>query len=81
MIQDGAVVDAKIADGAVTMEKIEEERGQVAETLDEFALGRTRLGGGAGLRVSLRPDQRINIRLDVAYGDKLQFYLQVLEAI
>jgi len=55
--------------------------GQVAPTLDAFALRQTRLGGGGGIRVSLRPDQRINIRLDVAYGDNLQFYLQILEAI
>ncbi len=44
------------------------EAGQVAENLKSYALGEIKLSGGFGLRYSLFPKERLNLRFDVGFG-------------
>ncbi|WP_224242514.1 BamA/TamA family outer membrane protein [Hyalangium gracile] len=54
--------------------------GNVGRSLDEELLSDLKPGAGVGLRVAPVADVPVNIRLDVAYGSQLSFYLNVGEA-
>ncbi len=54
--------------------------GTVGSELDAAMLRTLKPGAGAGLRVAPLADVPLNIRLDVAYGSELSFYLNVGEA-
>jgi hypothetical protein len=42
--------------------------GNVASSVDKFDFTNLKTGIGAGLRFSLVPEERINLRIDVGYG-------------
>lgn len=52
----------------------------VARSLDEIEAEAIKPAGGLGLRLAPLDDAPVNIRLDVAYGSELSFYLNVGEA-
>ncbi|HEY6881815.1 MAG TPA: BamA/TamA family outer membrane protein, partial [Polyangiales bacterium] len=54
--------------------------GRVAEERRSMSLKDLRVAGGGGLRVSVDRRDRVNIRLDLAYGDSFYPYLQFREA-
>lgn len=54
--------------------------GQVASHPGKYALKRFRYAGGGGLRFALDKNDRTNVRLDFAYGDRFQFYVHFREA-
>jgi Omp85 superfamily domain len=54
--------------------------GRVAENRRSMSLDDLRVAGGGGLRVSVDRRDRVNIRLDLAYGDSFYPYLQFREA-
>jgi hypothetical protein len=54
--------------------------GRVGEQLRSFSLKGFHVAGGGGLRVSVDRRDRVNIRLDLAYGDAFYPYLQFREA-
>lgn len=51
----------------------------VARSLDDIDAGAIKPAGGLGLRFAPLEDVPVNIRLDVAYGSELSFYLSVGE--
>ncbi|TPV97191.1 MAG: hypothetical protein B7733_00795 [Myxococcales bacterium FL481] len=54
--------------------------GRVAPRWPDMAQGQLRQAAGIGGRVAIKRALRANLRLDVAYGDGLHFYLQFKEA-
>jgi hypothetical protein len=54
--------------------------GQVARHVRNYSFKDMRLGGGGGIRFAVDTKNRTNVRLDVAYGDRVQFYVQFREA-
>jgi len=54
--------------------------GRVARHLRRFSFDDIHVAGGAGLRLSVDKHSRMNIRLDLAYGDGFYPYLQFREA-
>jgi hypothetical protein len=54
--------------------------GQVAERVRKYAWKNTHLAGGGGIRFAVDVKDRTNVRLDVAYGDRVQFYVHFREA-
>jgi Omp85 superfamily domain len=54
--------------------------GTVAPSVDQLVGSRIHPAAGAGVRVAPLRDLPLNIRLDVAYGTDLQFYLNIGEA-
>lgn len=54
--------------------------GRVAERVDALSFKGLHVTGGAGVRFAIRPVNRANFRLDVAYGDELSVYFQFREA-
>jgi hypothetical protein len=54
--------------------------GQVAAELDDFGFDRFKLATGAGLRVSVIPKEKLNLRFDVAYGNQLNYYVVLAES-
>jgi hypothetical protein len=54
--------------------------GSVAPALDELALERLKVAAGAGLRLAPLSSVPVNVRLDIAYGDDLNFYFGIGEA-
>lgn len=54
---------------------------QVSPIINEFALNRFWFAGGLGMRFLLNPDDRINLRLDLGYGNNSSgVYVTVTEA-
>jgi outer membrane protein assembly factor BamA len=55
--------------------------GDVSAGLAQFRAADLKYAGGAGLRFALNPDEGINLRVDVGFGDEeTQIYFQLLEA-
>jgi outer membrane protein assembly factor BamA len=54
--------------------------GNVGRRLDSAMLSGLKPAAGVGLRVAPMADVPVNIRLDVAYGSDMSFYLNVGEA-
>jgi hypothetical protein len=54
--------------------------GQVASKPGDFSLSKMRYGGGFGLRYRLNQDG-LNIRFDIAFGDRTAFYFGLNEVI
>ncbi|WP_394846213.1 outer membrane protein assembly factor [Pendulispora brunnea] len=54
--------------------------GQVSHTLSDVGDSPVRFAGGGGLRFAPLADVPVNLRLDIAYGDELRFYINVGEA-
>jgi hypothetical protein len=54
--------------------------GAIADNYHEISLTDARFTYGAGLRFSVDPKDRINIRLDVGVGDEVNFYVTIGEA-
>jgi hypothetical protein len=54
--------------------------GRVARDIRHFDLAGLHFAGGAGVRFSLDKRDRVNVRLDLAYGNALYPYLQFREA-
>jgi hypothetical protein len=54
--------------------------GRVASRFGKLAPGGLHGAGGAGLRFAVRPENRANFRLDLAYGDEFNVYFQFREA-
>lgn len=54
--------------------------GTAFSRVDALSGGDLRLDGGLGLRFALNRPQRVNLRVDLAYGSSVQFYVDVLEA-
>ncbi|WP_394841212.1 BamA/TamA family outer membrane protein [Pendulispora brunnea] len=54
--------------------------GQVARTIDDVRPSDIKVGAGGGLRLAPIKDVPVNIRLDIAYGDEPNFYVNVGEA-
>lgn len=54
--------------------------GRVAAGVKHFDVRDLRAAGGGGVRFSVDKRDRVNIRLDLAYGDKFSPYLQFREA-
>ena len=54
--------------------------GRVAPDLSALKIDGIRFAGGAGFRYALDAEQRANLRLDVAYGENVEFYFQFREA-
>ena len=46
------------------------ESGEVAESLDDFSIDGLKLSYGAGFRVSFLMNDRLNVRLDIGFGEK-----------
>ena len=46
------------------------ETGEVAGSMDEFSLNGLKLSYGAGLRISFLMNDRLNVRLDIGFGEK-----------
>ncbi|MCC7439411.1 MAG: BamA/TamA family outer membrane protein [Armatimonadetes bacterium] len=55
--------------------------GAVAPTMATFGLRDVRASAGTGIRFSLDPKERINVRLDFGVGEKLEFYFGIDEAL
>jgi hypothetical protein len=54
--------------------------GQVAEELNDLGFDRFRVASGAGLRVSVLPKEKLNLRFDVAYGNQINYYVVLAES-
>lgn len=54
--------------------------GRVANGIQHFDMRELRAAGGGGLRFSVDKRDRVNVRLDLAYGDSFFPYLQFREA-
>ncbi len=54
--------------------------GQVAQELQDFGIDRFKLATGAGLRVSVLPKEKLNLRFDVAYGNQINYYVVLAES-
>ncbi|WP_394835693.1 outer membrane protein assembly factor [Pendulispora rubella] len=54
--------------------------GQVTNTLSDAGDSPVRFAGGGGLRFAPLADVPVNLRLDIAYGDELRFYINVGES-
>ncbi|WP_394830525.1 outer membrane protein assembly factor [Pendulispora rubella] len=54
--------------------------GQVARTLDDMRFSDIKVGAGGGLRLAPFKDVPVNIRVDIAYGDEPNFYVNIGEA-
>jgi outer membrane protein assembly factor BamA len=54
--------------------------GSVAPTLDGLAVVPLKVAAGAGLRLAPLADVPVNVRLDVAFGDDVNFYFGIGEA-
>ncbi len=55
--------------------------GQVSPIINQFALDKTKLTGGAGIKMRLLKTQKINVRLDAGFGkDSYGIYLDFSEA-
>ncbi|MCB9732644.1 MAG: BamA/TamA family outer membrane protein [Deltaproteobacteria bacterium] len=54
--------------------------GTAFSRVDTLGTDDLRADGGVGLRFALNRPQRVNLRVDLAYGSEFQFYVDVLEA-
>lgn len=55
--------------------------GQVSPTINQFALNKTKLSGGAGIRFRLLKTQKVNMRIDAGFGkDSYGIYVDFSEA-
>ncbi|MBY0432556.1 MAG: BamA/TamA family outer membrane protein [Cyclobacteriaceae bacterium] len=54
--------------------------GQVAGELEEINFKRFKAAVGGGLRFSVLPSEKLNLRFDVAYGNSLNYYIVLSEA-
>ncbi len=54
--------------------------GGVADKFNNFKLDNFKWAGGGGIRFALNKKEKINLRLDVGYGEDLKFYLTATEA-
>jgi hypothetical protein len=54
--------------------------GDVGRTVGSLFTNRLHPAGGMGLRYALVPDERLNVRFDVGYGDDVAYYLDISEA-
>ncbi|MDZ4715644.1 MAG: BamA/TamA family outer membrane protein [Cytophagales bacterium] len=54
--------------------------GQVADHFSQFDFSRFHYAGGAGIRFSVLPKENLNLRFDVAYGDRFNYYIVLAEA-
>ncbi len=46
------------------------ETGEVAGSIEEFSMNRLKLSYGAGLRISFLMNDRLNVRLDIGFGEQ-----------
>lgn len=54
--------------------------GQVAEELNDLSIDKFKIAVGAGLRVSVLPKEKLNLRFDVAYGNMINYYVVLAES-
>lgn len=54
--------------------------GQVADNFSQFNFSRMHYAVGAGVRFSLLPSENFNLRIDAAYGDRLNVYILLTES-
>ncbi len=54
--------------------------GQVADNGTQFNFSTLHYAAGAGIRFSVLPRENLNLRFDVAYGDKMNYYVVLAES-
>jgi len=54
--------------------------GQVANNFSQFSFSKFHYAAGAGVRFSVLPREKLNLRFDMAYGNKLNFYILLAES-
>lgn len=54
--------------------------GQVADEFSRFNFKTIHYAAGAGIRFSVLPRENLNLRFDVAYGDKVNYYVVLAES-
>jgi len=54
--------------------------GQVAAEMGDLGFDRFKVATGAGLRVSVLPKEKLNLRFDVAYGNQINYYVVLAES-
>jgi hypothetical protein len=55
--------------------------GDVADGYEEFSTSNLKVAGGAGIRIGLIPEEKVNLRLDIGYSEwGTQAYLEFSEA-
>lgn len=54
--------------------------GQVADNASQFNFSTLHYAVGAGIRFAVYPQEKLNLRFDVAYGDKMNYYVVVAES-
>ncbi len=54
--------------------------GQVADHTSDISLSGFKYAAGTGLRFAVLPSEKLNLRLDVAYGNSLNYYIVLAES-
>ena len=54
--------------------------GQVADNTSQFNFSRMHYAAGAGIRFAVLPREKLNLRFDVAYGNKVNYYIVLAES-
>ncbi len=54
--------------------------GQVSNKISDLGIDRFKLAIGAGLRVSILPKEKLNLRFDIAHGNQLNYYVVLAES-
>ncbi len=54
--------------------------GQVADEFSDFGVDRFKVAVGAGLRVAVLTKEKLNLRLDVAHGNQINYYIVLAES-
>lgn len=54
--------------------------GQVADHAAQFSFSKFHYAAGAGIRFSVLPRENLNLRFDVAYGNKVNYYIVLAES-
>lgn len=54
--------------------------GQVADNFSQISLPKFHLAAGAGIRFAVLPKENLNLRFDVAYGNKVNYYIVLAES-
>ncbi len=54
--------------------------GQVADNTSQFDFSKMHYAAGAGIRFAVLPRENLNLRFDVAYGNKVNYYIVLAES-
>ncbi len=54
--------------------------GEVADNTSQFSFSKLHYAAGGGIRFSVLPKERLNLRFDVAYGNRVGYYISLFES-